>query len=201
MGFRNMKFDRKKILLDPAGETGSISVFSTIAGRAKALDPLLGFLPSEKSDAGKPKGVYVIAPSAGGPCKVGIADDVGFRLGGMQTGNWVTLHPLYHAAFFTPGVTGTPAEVLRAVSANAYTVEMAVHMCLEGHRVRGEWFSVSAAFAAAAIEDIAKSAGLAKMTRAVVKAAVSSDDLRRSILGGMDRNHNAVKAGLDAIGE
>jgi len=72
--------------------------------------------------------VYLIGPRDG-PYKVGVADDIGSRLEGLQTGCFVEL--FIHAV--RPCLSRT--EALR--------LERQAHAALQGHSIRGEWFSCS----------------------------------------------------------
>lgn len=76
---------------------------------------------------GQPTSVYVIG-MRNGPCKVGISDNPGARLGALQTGCPFELVLFGHREF--------PSR------AHARALEVAIHDFLAEHRVSGEWFDI-----------------------------------------------------------
>lgn len=81
-------------------------------------------------------GVYVIAESDTGPCKIGFAVDAPARLKFLQAGN---------------------PRPLRLVSCVPHVmhrdIERRVHWALANRQIHGEWFDVTAADATAAVLD------------------------------------------------
>lgn len=80
------------------------------------------------------RSVYLIGPESG-PLKIGSATDAKRRLGSIQTGHPERL--IVHASWEHEA---------------AYEVEAMAHEMLTGQRLHGEWFGVSVADAAAAVE-------------------------------------------------
>jgi hypothetical protein len=89
--------------------------------------------------------IYVIAPSAGFPCKVGVASNVGKRLKGIQVGNGEELH--VHSVFAASN-RGT-----------AFRVEKFAHRRLQDNRMAGEWFNVFADDAVAVLQELCDEMG------------------------------------------
>jgi hypothetical protein len=90
-------------------------------------------------------GIYVIAPHAEGPCKIGISDNLKKRLGGIQVGNWVKLHAPHVAYFRPPEFRGTPMEAYREINRVAVAVEARCHQELGRMDLglSGEWFAIT----------------------------------------------------------
>lgn len=72
--------------------------------------------------------VYIIAPEAGYPVKIGVAEKPTKRLSGIQTGCWeeLVIHGLYQANN----------------RGDAYRLEKLSHKRLGDRKMTGEWFNV-----------------------------------------------------------
>ncbi len=75
----------------------------------------------------KPLRLYLITTAELYPTKIGYTDNLGHRLGGLQTGHWIEL-----------GIYAT------LVCADVITFEREVHHDLRSRRIRGEWFDIRA---------------------------------------------------------
>jgi hypothetical protein len=84
--------------------------------------------------------VYVIAPLAGYPVKIGVAEKPTKRLAGIQTSCWeeLVIHGLYRADN----------------KSNAYRLEKLSHKRLGDRRIIGEWFNVFASDALEVLDNL-----------------------------------------------
>jgi hypothetical protein len=89
--------------------------------------------------------IYVIAPEAGYPCKVGVASNIKKRLKGLQTGSG---EELFVHSVFAAANRGT-----------AFRVEKFAHRRLQENRMVGEWFNVFADDAVAVLQELCEEMG------------------------------------------
>jgi hypothetical protein len=84
--------------------------------------------------------VYVIAPTAGYPVKIGVAEKPTKRLSGVQTGCWeeLIIHGLYKANN----------------RGDAYRLEKLSHKRLDDRRLIGEWFNIFADDAVTLLDEL-----------------------------------------------
>lgn len=138
--------------------------------------------------------VYVMAPCAEGPCKIGVSSNVEFRLAALQIGCWLPL-AVYgvRIAFRRDMSFGTLA---RSAEAGAFRIEGVCHKNLKECDVHlhGEWFDISARDALKAIEVSA---------RKISAAALSIEDVLGLEIPEFDtstrRAHEQVCASLVAV--
>ena len=86
--------------------------------------------------------IYIVAPYARRPCKIGIADNAFDRLGSIQVGNWHELQ--VHCCWWMAG---------RKITSR---IEKAVIEKFKQYNLRGEWFDVDVKTMAAAVLDEAQ---------------------------------------------
>lgn len=110
--------------------------------------------------------LYIIAPSANGPCKVGFARDVRKRLISIQIGCFLDLE--VHSTWQHPLLGARACEAL-------------IHAQLMRDHMRGEWFAVSVS----QVEAIATSIG---MHREVLAPAMDADAIQRALALGRKPN-------------
>lgn len=119
--------------------------------------------------------VYVIGPDSGVLVKVGVADFPAHRLAQLQTGSPDELSILHQV----------PVE-----RAQAFAIEHHAHRLLSKHHKRGEWFSIDAATALAAVLKAKRAEALLRKPRAP-KASETDPAaylIRKMKLGSFGRN-------------
>lgn len=130
--------------------------------------------PQDRIISGAPKGwemddhgavVYVIAPDENGPCKIGMTQNVGLRLIGIQVGCWMPL-AVFSTRICFQRFGGHLGSLWTTMAIGAKYVEGETHKALKACDVHlhGEWFDVTAAEAAEAIEKSAKNKEAAAIT-------------------------------------
>ena len=110
------------------------------------------------------QGVYIIAPDAAGPCKVGISCDIATRIKSIQVGCWVQLfvYSLSYVFRPIPGVAGAAKSFVELSDCAAMVEAGAGRVFGECDvMLHGEWADVSVDDARAVIEKVADSLGLA----------------------------------------
>lgn len=133
--------------------------------------------------------VYVVIPETEGVCKIGVAEDLAFRISGLQVGAWERLS-CYSA--------------ITIVGADPFKVERLAHKKAEAQakRLSGEWFAIEPDVATACIIEAAKEIGAAysSPTRQYVDADIARELAHRKSVDDAEKERRAImrrKLGMD----
>lgn len=107
------------------------------------------------------QGLYVITTEEGFPCKIGITNDLSYRVGQLQIGNWHRLRAVWFTFVLGPHWGNRKPNLWAAFNNAAAAFEVKVHQQLKelDLHISGEWFGIGQEDCVEVIKKVAKNTG------------------------------------------